>query len=230
MLSSEWLDVKIIRILGAIEYHLALMMMKRTLRMRVRGEVEDHIYLLEHRPVITIGKDGKLSNIFSSYIDIPIFYVKRGGNVTLHSPGQLVVYPVIKIDEKRWSVRDMITMLENSVINVLKEYNLNGYWKKGTAGVWVNNRKIASVGLAIDHWTTYHGLAFNISNDLKLFEKIRPCGLPPTEMTNLEKEVKRKIDFEDTVKKYLKSMSSLTNDKIEIEQIYKKEIVNFLYE
>lgn len=221
-----------IRILDSIEYHYVLMMMKKTLRMRVENEIEDHIYLLEHKPVITIGKNGKLANILAQYvdIDIPIFLVKRGGDVTLHSPGQLVVYPIIKLDERRISVKDMINILEKSVINILDLYGLEGYWKKGTAGVWVNNKKIASIGLAVDHWTTYHGLAFNINNDLTLFRNIRPCGLPPDEMTSLEREVNDKIDFEDIVKKYTENLSSLIDDNIEVKQIYREEVINFLYE
>ena len=219
-----------IRILGDVEYHYALMMMKKTLRMRVEKKIEDHIYLLEHKPVITIGKDGKLTNILTHNIHIPIFLVKRGGDVTLHSPGQLVVYPVIKLDERRIGLKDMIDMLEDSVIKVLKLYGLEGYWKKGTAGVWVNNRKIASIGLAINHWTTYHGLAFNINNDLTLFHHIRPCGLPPDEMTNLEKEVGETIDFEKIVEEYIRVLSSLIKENVEIRQIQSEEIINFLYE
>ena len=220
----------LIRILGSIEYHYILMMMKKTLRMRVKGEIEDHIYLLEHKPVITIGKNGDLSNILMQHTYIPIFLVKRGGDVTLHSPGQLIVYPIIKLDERRLSLKDMIMILEKSVINTLDLYGLKGYWKKGTAGVWVNNKKIASIGLAVDHWTTYHGLAFNINNDLALFRSIRPCGLPSEEMTNLEEEVDDKVDFEDGVKKYSENLSSLVDNDIKMKQMYREEVISFLYE
>ncbi len=219
-----------IRILGDIEYHYALIMMKKTLRMRIEKKIKDHIYLLEHKPVITIGKNGNLTNILTYTMHIPIFLVKRGGDVTLHSPGQLIVYPIIKLDERGMSLRDMISMLEYSVIKVLELHGLKGYWKKGTAGVWVNNKKIASIGLAVNHWTTYHGLAFNINNDLTLFQYIRPCGLPSDEMTNLENEIGEDIDFEKIVEEYIRVLSSLVKESVEIRQIQSSEIINFLYE
>lgn len=218
-----------LRIPEAVEYHYALMLMKKTLRMRIDGGVEDHVYLLEHKPVITIGRDGDASNIITKSNDIPIFYIKRGGDATLHSPGQLVVYPIIKIDEKGISLRDMITVLEESVIDMLKTYGLRGYWKKGTAGVWVNNRKIASIGLALDHWTTYHGLALNINNDLTLFQNIRPCGLSPDEMTNLENEVGDEVHFENVVKKYMKCLSSSLREEYEIRYLHREKVISFLY-
>ena len=219
-----------IRILEPIEYHYALMMMKKTLKMRIEGKMEDHIYFLEHKPVVTLGKDGKLENIMVPHIRIPIFNVKRGGDVTLHSPGQLVVYPIIKLDEIDVDLRQYIRMLEESIINVLKEYGLEGYWKRGTAGVWVRGKKIASIGIALDHWTTYHGLAFNISNDLSLFNLIRPCGLEPREMTSLEREIGEKIDFEDVFKKVLEHLSKSFNVEYQLKYMHKKEVIDLLYE
>ena len=219
-----------IRILGPIEYHYVLIMMKKTLRMRIRGSIGDHIYFLEHEPVITLGKDGSLSNILASYINIPIFYVKRGGDVTLHSPGQLIVYPVIKLDERGLSIPDYIRILEEAVIEVLGEYGLEGYWKKGTAGVWVKEKKIASIGVAVDHWTTYHGLAFNISNDLKLFQYIRPCGMDPMEITSLEKELGYTVDFEEVFRKMVRSLSRGLQTDYRLEYMYRKEVIDFLYE
>ncbi len=219
-----------IRILGPIEYHYTLIMMKKTLRMRIRGSIGDHIYFLEHKPVITLGRDGSLDNIIAPYMDMPIFYVKRGGDVTLHSPGQLVVYPIVKLDERGFSLPDFIKILEEAVINVLSEYGLEGYWKKGTAGVWVGEKKIASIGIAVDHWTAYHGLAFNVNNDLKLFKAIRPCGLDPMAMTSLEVELGSEVDFEEVFRKMVRSIAKGFETDYRLEYMYRKEVIDFLYE
>jgi lipoate-protein ligase B len=221
--------MKFIRIKEPIEYHYGLMIMRRSLRDRVVGLTGDHVYFLEHKPVITIGRDGDIRNIMASQTNIPIFYVKRGGDVTLHAPGQLVIYPIIKLDERKLTLKDHILNLEETVIDVLRDYGLEGYWKKGTAGVWVGGRKIASIGVALDHWTTYHGLAFNISIDLRLFNLLRPCGLPPTEMTTLERELGVCVSFEDVFTKTVQYLSKRYGDAYDIEHLRARDIVNSLY-
>jgi len=217
-----------IRIIGEVDYHLGLSIMKKSVRDRVNKLVDDHIYFLEHKPVITLGKDFNLSSIISTEINLPIYYVKRGGDVTLHSPGQLMIYPIIKLDEREINLREYITILENSVINTLKHYGLEGYWKKGTAGVWVNNRKIASIGIAIEHWVTYHGMAFYINNDLNLFKLIRPCGLEASELTNLEKELRKKVDFEEVFKIYISELAKLLNTDYKLKYIDVNDIEEIL--
>ena len=165
---------------------------------------DDRVYITQHKPVITLGRDSKPENIKSSTLEIPIYKVERGGDVTLHSPGQLMVYPIIKLDRNRLRLIDLIKWLEESAIKFLSRYGLKGYWKRGTAGVWVNGRKIASIGVAIRRWISYHGMALNISNDLSLFNLINPCGLPPDIMTSLSKELGRPIRItNELIKSYI---------------------------
>lgn len=158
---------------------------------------EDIVFITQHKPVITLGRDADPKNIIEPRNDIPVYKVDRGGDVTLHSPGQLMIYPIIKLDRKKIRLVDVIRFLEELVINYISEYGLEGYWIKGTAGVWVNNRKIASIGIGIKRWITYHGMAFNISNDLNLFKLINPCGLDPMIMTSLSREVGKHIEIND---------------------------------
>jgi len=159
-------------------------------------EADDLIIITQHKPVITLGRNSKEENIRFRPPQIPVIKVDRGGDVTLHSPGQLMIYPIIKLDRRKISIIDLIRILEESVIEYIKTYGLKGYWIKGTAGVWTNRRKIASIGLGIKRWVSYHGMAFNICNDLSLFELINPCGLDPTIMTNLSREVGRNIEID----------------------------------
>lgn len=208
----------IYRIIEPVDYHIMLLIMLKSLRKRIKNIVNDHIYILEHNPVITLGVNGKIWNINLSTFnpDIPIHLVNRGGDATLHSPGQMVIYPIIKLDKRGISIKDHITMLENSVIMTLKYYHLKGYWKKGTAGVWVNNRKIASIGIGIKRWTTYHGMAFNVKNDLSLFNIINPCGKSPDIMTSLKKELNRDISLEEVERLYIKTLERLLGEEISV--------------
>ncbi len=159
-------------------------------------KTDDLVIITQHKPVITLGRDSREDNIRFRPPHIPVIKVDRGGDVTLHSPGQLMIYPIIKLDRRKISIIDLIRVLEESVIEYIKTYGLEGYWIKGTAGVWTKGRKIASIGLGIKRWVSYHGMAFNICNDLSLFELINPCGLDPTIMTNLSREIGRKIEID----------------------------------
>jgi lipoyl(octanoyl) transferase len=144
----------------------------------------DQIWLLEHEPVFTLGMNADHSHLLAPG-DIPVVQIDRGGQVTYHGPGQLVVYPLIDIRRAGLGVRDLVTALERSVIRFLSPLDIAARTHEKAPGVYVAERKIASVGLRIRRGGSYHGLAFNIDMDLEPFRRINPCGYAGLAMTQL---------------------------------------------
>jgi lipoyl(octanoyl) transferase len=147
-------------------------------------ETPDEIWLIEHNPVYTLGQAGKLEHILNPG-NIPIEKTDRGGQVTYHGPGQLVIYPLLNLRRLNLGVRELVTLLENTIINLLATYGINAEAKKEAPGVYVNSAKIASIGLRIRRGYCYHGLAFNVSMDLSPFAGINPCGMSQLIITQL---------------------------------------------
>ena len=133
------------------------------------------IWLVEHNPVFTMGSNAKPEHLLAPG-DIPVVPVDRGGQVTYHGPGQLVVYPLIYLSRTGLGVRDLVTALEHSVVDLLAEDNIEAYPRKDAPGVYVDHKKIASIGLRIKKNWSYHGLAINVDMDLEPFRRINPCG------------------------------------------------------
>ncbi|MDH2900932.1 MAG: lipoyl(octanoyl) transferase LipB [archaeon] len=179
------------------DYKLVWDFQKELLCKRIERNIPDSLILVEHDHVITLGRSSHLENIMIR--DLPIFEIERGGDVTYHGPGQLVAYPIVSLQEKNLSVRQFVELLEASIIDVITELGIkNAEGKLGQAtGVWIDNkRKIASIGVAVSHWVTYHGIALNVNTDLSFFQKIRPCGFDSTIMTSLSKELQvERIDI-----------------------------------
>ena len=157
----------------------------------------DELWLLEHLPVFTQGRAGKGHHILVQNEDIPVVHTDRGGQVTYHGPGQLIAYLLIDLRRFNMGVRDMVTCIEQVVINVLKSYNVKAHVRSGAPGVYVDQGKIASLGLRIRRGCTFHGLAFNIDMDLKPFSHINPCGYPGLRMVQL-KDFCPQVKLEET--------------------------------
>lgn len=145
---------------------------------------QDQIWLVEHFPVFTQGRAGKPEHLLSSS-SIPLVQSDRGGQVTYHGPGQLIMYPLIDVKRRRIGVRAMVNALENAVIRVLGEHGINACSKPDAPGVYVDGAKIASLGLRIRRGSSFHGIAFNIDMDLSPFDHINPCGYAGLRMTQL---------------------------------------------
>ena len=145
------------------------------------SESHDELWIVEHPPVFTQGQAGKSEHILNAG-DIPVIQVDRGGQVTYHGPGQLVVYPLIDIKRSKVGVRQLVTHIEQSIVNMLAKYDINAYAKADAPGVYVNERKIASLGLRIRKGCSFHGLALNVDMDLAPFRRINPCGYVGLEM------------------------------------------------
>ncbi|MBL1320155.1 MAG: lipoyl(octanoyl) transferase LipB [Methylophaga sp.] len=148
-------------------------------------DTEDELWLLEHNPVFTQGLNGKPEHVFNTQ-EIPIIQTDRGGQVTYHGPGQLIAYTLFDIKRRNIGVRQMVSHLENSVIRLLDTLGIEGQARSDAPGVYVDDCKIASLGLRVKRGACYHGLSLNIDMDLLPFSYINPCGLPGMEMIDLK--------------------------------------------
>ncbi len=145
----------------------------------------DELWLVQHPPVFTQGLAGKAEHVLSPG-DIPVVQIDRGGQVTFHGPGQIVAYPLVDIRRSKIGVRDFVHRIEESIIQVLLYYDINGERREGAPGVYVSGEKIASVGLRVRKGRSFHGLAFNIDMDLDPFQRINPCGYEGLVVTQLK--------------------------------------------
>ena len=175
-----------VRRLGLCEYLPTVALQEGLVRQRRAGEVGDTLLLLEHEPVITVGRAGMASLPPGSGANaIPTVETSRGGQATYHGPGQLVMYPILDLRQWRCDLHEYLRQLEAVVIRTLAGLHLQGRRVDGYTGVWVGERKIASIGVAVRGWITYHGVALNVSNDMTGFLAISPCGLPAETMTRV---------------------------------------------
>lgn len=147
-------------------------------------ETRDEVWLVEHNPVFTQGQAGKAEHLLNTG-DIPVVQSDRGGQVTYHGPGQLVVYFLINLRRKKLGVRDLVTAIEHLVINTLKAYNIDSAARPDAPGVYVDGKKICSLGLRIRKGCSFHGLALNVNMDLSPFQRINPCGYQGMEMVQV---------------------------------------------
>lgn len=174
----------IIRKLGLIDYPTALARMVEFTDNR-DAETPDELWLLEHPPVYTLGLAGDRSHLLSPG-DIPVVQVDRGGQVTYHGPGQLVVYTLINLKRAGLGIRDLVTLLEQSVVSAVADYGIAAVSRCDAPGVYVNDAKLASVGLRIRRGCSYHGVALNVAMDLQPFAQINPCGFAGMQMTQVK--------------------------------------------
>ena len=172
--------------LGKSDYKKAWELQKKLQSQRISGEIDDQLLLVEHFPVYTLGKNAPTEHLLiNDYDDISIVQSDRGGNVTFHGPGQLVGYPILDLNNYRKSITWYMRELEQVIINILKDYGIKAQRKKGLTGVWVNDKKIAALGVRISRWVTMHGFSLNINPDLKYYQGIIPCGISQYGVTSM---------------------------------------------
>ncbi|SMY38767.1 lipoyl(octanoyl) transferase LipB [Photobacterium andalusiense] len=171
----------IIRNLGRCDYQATFDAMHQFTNDRTDMSA-DEVWLVEHHSVFTQGQAGKIEHLLNTG-DIPVVQSDRGGQVTYHGPGQQVAYILINLRRKKLSVRDLVSHIENTVINTLSQFGITSNARPDAPGVYVDNRKICSLGLRIRRGCSFHGLALNINMDLAPFERINPCGYAGMEMT-----------------------------------------------
>ncbi len=181
--------------LGRMPYGEALTLQRDLARRRISGEIpHDMLLLVEHPPVITLGRGFHVENLptpreFLEAKGVAVFDVERGGDVTYHGPGQLVGYPIFDLGEHRKDLHWFLREMEASVIDALAAFGIAGERNPGYTGVWTGGRKIASIGIHVKQWVTWHGFALNVTTDLSYFDLIVPCGIPNVVMTSMQREI-----------------------------------------
>ncbi|MGX5218049.1 lipoyl(octanoyl) transferase LipB [Pseudomonas segetis] len=183
------------RELGQVAYEPTWHAMQRFTDSR-GPESTDEIWLLEHPPVFTQGQAGKAEHVLLPG-DIPVVQVDRGGQVTYHGPGQLIAYLMLDVRRSKLGVRDLVTRMEQSLLDLLASYGVTAYTKSDAPGVYVGDAKIASLGLRIRNGRSFHGLALNTDMDLSPFQRINPCGYAGMAMTQLADLVETPIEFSE---------------------------------
>ena len=173
-----------IRHLGEVDYQKTWQKMQDFTNSRQQGTV-DELWFLQHPPVYTLGKNGKLEHVLNP-ADIPVINSDRGGQVTYHGPGQIVVYTLLDLNRLKIGVRQLVTVIEQSVIDLLAGYGVDSNARRDAPGVYVNNAKIAALGLRVRKGCSFHGLALNVDMDLEPFSRINPCGYEGLEVTQLK--------------------------------------------
>jgi len=175
--------------LGLLDYQAALALQERLVDAKQRESSDDILLFVEHPHVYTLGRGGKDANVLTP-AEVPVHRTSRGGDVTYHGPGQLVVYPIIDLRSKlRKDVHRYVRNLELSAINTLKDFGLTATRRPPYTGIWIDSRKIAAIGVAVRRAITYHGLALNVNTILSYFQRIVPCGLSWADVTSMQKEL-----------------------------------------
>jgi len=183
--------------LGRREYGETWQLQLDLVAQRQRDEITDTLVLVEHADVITLGRRQSSQQNVVAAGDIPVFEIERGGDVTYHGPGQLVGYPILKLDGDERDLHAYLRNLEEALIGVCSDVGLVGRRNPGWTGVWIGERKVASIGIAVRRWVTMHGFALNVSTDLSRFTAINPCGLDAAVMTSLSREAGRDVTLDE---------------------------------
>ncbi|HKK39038.1 MAG TPA: lipoyl(octanoyl) transferase LipB [Cryomorphaceae bacterium] len=202
---------------------------QRKIEMRKTGQAEpappNYLIFVEHPHVYTLGKSGKIENLLLSQAElkakrIDYFKINRGGDITYHGPGQIVAYPIIDLDQFFTDIHRYLRYLEEAVILTLAEYGIRGDRYPGLTGVWLDPdiperaRKICALGVRCSRWVTMHGLAFNVNSHLEYFDNIIPCGIDDKSVTSMEKELGRKLDYNEVKEKLRNHLSELFEWKL----------------
>ena len=201
------IEVKISK--SRISYKTAMKVLDKRVDELKAGKGKELVWVLEHPTTYTSGIRSNINEILDK--KIKIINTNRGGKITLHNPGQKIIYFVLNLNNRKKDVRKLINIIEKSIINFLSIYRIKGKKDKKNIGIWVKNKKIAAIGLRITKWIAYHGFSININNDLNQYHKIIPCGLDNKKVTSVYNEKKitiRNIE-KNLVRIFLKHINSL---------------------
>ncbi len=206
--------------LGTVEYAEAHRLQKELQAQRIAGEIGDTVLLLEHPPVLTMGRSAKAQHILAPIEmlearGISVHEVGRGGDVTYHGPGQLVAYPIVDLKPDRKDVRKYVSSLEETMIRTCADFDLKARRVEGLNGAWIAERKVGAVGVRISRWVTMHGLALNVNSDLSHFEWIVPCGIQDRGVTSLCAELGRALEVSEVAESLAGHFAELYDAEIE---------------
>jgi lipoyl(octanoyl) transferase len=184
------LEIKISKKL--IPYESAFKFLKRRVDTLKKQKGKDLLWILEHPLSFTGGIRSKKNEILDK--NIKIIKTNRGGKITLHNPGQKIIYFVLDLNKRKKDIKNLVTQIELSIIDFLKLYNIKSYADKENIGIWVKDKKIAAIGIRVSNWVAYHGFSININNNLDYYKKIIPCGLDNASITSIKNENIKKIN------------------------------------
>jgi lipoyl(octanoyl) transferase len=201
-----------VRWVGRMSFADALAVQEATVsKKRENPDLADELLLLEHEPVFTIGRTPDHSSLLGAlHLPHPLFRINRGGQATYHGPGQLIGYPIVDLRRCGQDLHKYLRWLERLLVELLAGYDIAAEQRDGLTGVWVGERKIASIGVGVRHWITMHGFALNVCGDLGPFDFIVPCGISNVTMTSMEKETGRSISLIEVAD----SLTTLTRERI----------------
>ena len=195
------MDIEIKKSTKPVKYNDALTQLEARSKLVSKNEDKELIWLLEHEPIFTAGTSYSQNDIIDKSINI--YETNRGGKITYHGPGQLMFYFVIDLRNRKKDVRKFISVVENSIIESLREFDIECHSDRENIGIWFNNKgkveKIAAIGVRVSKWIAYHGFCLNIKNDLDPYKKIIPCGISDKKVTNLKKISKIKFNKIDEI-------------------------------
>ena len=179
----------------AISYKKAMLFLNKRVEEIKNNKNKELIWVLEHPLTFTAGIRYKNQDIFDK--KIKIIKTNRGGKITLHSPGQKIIYFALNLNKRKKDIRKLINAIETTIIQFLNLYNIKAISDKKNIGIWVNGKKIAAIGLRISRWIAYHGFSLNVTNDLNEYRKIKPCGLNNKKITSIYNERKKLINIDE---------------------------------
>lgn len=198
--------------LGTVPYEKALEYQESLLAKRIAEKIPDSLILLEHPPTITTGRKGNTGNLLvrKEYLEkhgVSFIHASRGGDITFHGPGQIVGYPILNLKNHEMDIRKHLRSIEEVIIRTLGDFEIEGRRIDGVTGVWVKRSKIASIGIAIRKWVTYHGFALNVSTNLDYFELILSCGITDVRITSIGSWLgnEESIEMDDVVRSVIKN-------------------------
>lgn len=198
---------------GLSDYETIWALQKERVQQRLNDEIPDTLLIGEHPPVITLGRGAHRENLLNP--TIPVLAIERGGDVTYHGPGQLIGYPIFLLPEGKRDLHLYLRTLEEAIIQTLADFGLEGTRNSGWTGAWVKSprtgqfMKIASIGVAVKKWVTYHGIALNVSTDLTHFRQINPCGLESQVMTSMETLLEKPVSLESVKSSFIRHVQAL---------------------
>jgi lipoyl(octanoyl) transferase len=172
-----------VRRLGRTRYEDAHKLQVELVEARIDHKIRDTLLLTEHEAVVTLGRGSSRDEVAA--VTVPVVEVERGGDATYHGPGQVIAYPILELSEARRDLHRYMRDLEEVVIRVLAEFDVKGHRENGLTGVWIGDKKVCSIGVAVRRWVAWHGFALNVFTDLEAFKSFKPCGLKPETMTRL---------------------------------------------
>lgn len=214
-----------------LEYPAALDLQHHLVAARQTGAIEtDSVLILEHPPVFTLGRRAGIENLKASraFLErkkIPVIPVERGGDITFHGPGQLVVYPIIDLTKTGLSVMDYVASLEETMLRTASDWSIPAKRNSVNRGIWIANKKLGSVGISVQRGVTFHGFALNVNLSLKPFKWIHPCGLTDVGVTSMARELSQKISMNpvrEAVMHHLEAVFGFDLVSIDVEDISMK--------